>query len=182
VALFSEKTKLISEEEFSFKGLFNKVFGFLAQRTIKNAHRRHMEAFKRFCGRPAIGVGMPPQIIRWTGVGKARSQIDSSVLVSQVGYYPILVIGTVGAYVAARGNRLSRAEQDSFKQAEAQLNTLATESGGLLCPYAKESDLPILFKNIETMIGAQHNLSFNPGDTNDGKPHKIVVKADANVG
>ena len=48
VALSSEKTKLISEEVFSFKGLFNKVFGFLAQRTIRNAHRRHMEAFKRF--------------------------------------------------------------------------------------------------------------------------------------
>ncbi len=48
VALSSEKTKLISEEVFSFKGLFNKIFGFLTQRTIKNAHRRHMEAFKRF--------------------------------------------------------------------------------------------------------------------------------------
>ena len=48
VALSSEKTKLISEEVFSFKGLFNKIYGFLVQRAIKNAHRRHMEGFKCF--------------------------------------------------------------------------------------------------------------------------------------
>jgi hypothetical protein len=48
VALSAARTRLLSEEVFRFKGLFNKVFGFLVQRTIKNAHRRHMEAFKRF--------------------------------------------------------------------------------------------------------------------------------------
>ncbi len=48
VALSSERTRLISEEVFSFKGLFSRLFGFLAQGAIKNAHRRHMEAFKRF--------------------------------------------------------------------------------------------------------------------------------------
>ena len=48
VALSSDRTRLISEEVFSFKGPINKVFGFLAQGVIKKAHRRHMEAFKRF--------------------------------------------------------------------------------------------------------------------------------------
>ena len=48
VALSSERTRLISEEVFSFKGWFNQVYGFLAQNSIKRAHRRHMEAFKRF--------------------------------------------------------------------------------------------------------------------------------------
>ena len=48
VALSSDRTRLISEEVFSFKGPLNKVFGFLAQGAIKKAHRRHMEAFKRF--------------------------------------------------------------------------------------------------------------------------------------
>ena len=46
--LSDQTTKLISEETFSFKGAFNKVFGFLARRAIKGAHRRHMESFKRF--------------------------------------------------------------------------------------------------------------------------------------
>jgi hypothetical protein len=48
VALSPEKTRLISEEVFSFKGLVSKFFGFFAQGAIRKAHRRHMEAFKRF--------------------------------------------------------------------------------------------------------------------------------------
>ncbi len=48
VALSSTKTQLISEEIFCFKGLFDKLFGLLARRSIKNTHRRHMEAFKRY--------------------------------------------------------------------------------------------------------------------------------------
>ena len=48
VALSPERTKLVSEEEFSFKGPFNRVFGLLARGAIRNAHRRHMEAFRRF--------------------------------------------------------------------------------------------------------------------------------------
>jgi hypothetical protein len=48
VALSSDRTRLTSEEVFSFKGPLNRVFGFLARGAIKNAHRRHMESFKRF--------------------------------------------------------------------------------------------------------------------------------------
>ena len=48
VALSSDRTRLTSEEVFSFKGPLSKVFGFLAQGAIRRAHRRHMEAFKRF--------------------------------------------------------------------------------------------------------------------------------------
>ena len=47
-ALSPEKARLISEEVFSFKGLISKCFGFFAQGAIRKAHRRHMEAFKRF--------------------------------------------------------------------------------------------------------------------------------------
>jgi hypothetical protein len=47
-AIAPDKTKLISEEIFSFKGLFNKLFGLLARHSIRSAHRHHMESFKRF--------------------------------------------------------------------------------------------------------------------------------------
>jgi hypothetical protein len=47
-ALSPTNTRLRHEQVFRFKGLFNKAFGFLAQRSIKKAQRRHMEAFKRF--------------------------------------------------------------------------------------------------------------------------------------
>lgn len=46
--LSAAKTHLISEEEFTFKGLLGKLVGFFAQGSIPKAHRHHMEAFKRF--------------------------------------------------------------------------------------------------------------------------------------
>lgn len=48
LSLSDHKTKLISEEVFTFKGLFSKITGLMARRAIKRAHRRHMESFKRF--------------------------------------------------------------------------------------------------------------------------------------
>ena len=47
-ALSPGSTRLTHEQVFSFKGLFNKLVGFLARRAIKKAQRRHMDAFKRF--------------------------------------------------------------------------------------------------------------------------------------
>jgi hypothetical protein len=43
-----DATRLVSEEVFAFKGLFGKIIGLLARSRIRNAHRRHMESFKRF--------------------------------------------------------------------------------------------------------------------------------------
>jgi len=42
------KTRMISEETFTFKGIGAKLFGLLARGRIKAAHRKHIEAFKRF--------------------------------------------------------------------------------------------------------------------------------------
>jgi hypothetical protein len=53
LALSEETTRLVSEEIFSFKGIFGKLFGLLARGAIKSAHRRHMESFKRFAERQA---------------------------------------------------------------------------------------------------------------------------------
>jgi hypothetical protein len=48
VAVSSERSRLVSEEDFTFKGLVGRVGGFLARAAIHKAHRRQMEAFKRF--------------------------------------------------------------------------------------------------------------------------------------
>ena len=48
VAIAAERSRLVSEEVFTFKGLVGKLGGFLARGAIHRAHRRHMEAFKRF--------------------------------------------------------------------------------------------------------------------------------------
>lgn len=51
--LSAEKTHLISEEEFRFKGLLGKLVGFFAQGSIRKATRCHMIGFKRFAEEPA---------------------------------------------------------------------------------------------------------------------------------
>ena len=48
VALSPQKTKYISEQELQFKGIFNKVVGFLLQREFKKQTLTHMENFRRF--------------------------------------------------------------------------------------------------------------------------------------
>ena len=45
-AISPEKTRFISEEIFTFKGIFNQIFGFLAQHAIKKAHFKHMNDFR----------------------------------------------------------------------------------------------------------------------------------------
>jgi len=47
-ALTPEKTRFISEEIFTFKGLFYKLFGILAACLVRKAHHKHMNDFKQF--------------------------------------------------------------------------------------------------------------------------------------
>ena len=48
VAISDAVTMLVSEETFEFEGTLGRVIGYVARRAIRRAHRRHMEAFKRF--------------------------------------------------------------------------------------------------------------------------------------
>jgi hypothetical protein len=41
-------TRLVSEEVFRFEGLVRRLFGLLTRNRIREAHRRHMQSFKRF--------------------------------------------------------------------------------------------------------------------------------------
>jgi hypothetical protein len=50
-------TKYVSEQDFNFKGLFNKVVGFLLQREFKQQTLRHMQGFKRFVEEAALKQG-----------------------------------------------------------------------------------------------------------------------------
>jgi len=48
VALSPQKTKHISEQEYEFKGIINKIVGFLLQGEFKKQTLTHMQNFKRF--------------------------------------------------------------------------------------------------------------------------------------
>lgn len=43
-----DRTRVVSEEKFRFNGLLGTATALLAAPAIRRAHRRHMEAFKRF--------------------------------------------------------------------------------------------------------------------------------------
>ena len=43
-----DRTRFVSEERFRFNGLLGTATALLAAPAIRRAHRRHMEAFKRF--------------------------------------------------------------------------------------------------------------------------------------
>jgi hypothetical protein len=45
------RTRFTSKEVFSFKGVWNKAYGILTKPAIHNAHRKHIEAFKKFAER-----------------------------------------------------------------------------------------------------------------------------------
>lgn len=62
-ALPSCRTRLVSEETFWFAGLFGTLFGPLALGVIRDAHHRHMEAFRRFAESraPVPSAEFPPR-------------------------------------------------------------------------------------------------------------------------
>jgi hypothetical protein len=47
-SLSNGRTRLISKEDFKFKGVWNKAYGVLARPAIRKAHRQHIHAFKKF--------------------------------------------------------------------------------------------------------------------------------------
>jgi uncharacterized protein YndB with AHSA1/START domain len=46
--LAPDRSRLISVQQFTFKGLLGSLLGFFATSAIRKAHRRHMEGFQRF--------------------------------------------------------------------------------------------------------------------------------------
>ena len=53
------RTRLVSEQMFQFSGMVARVFGLLGQGAIRKAHRRHMQAFKRFAEQAAASPDVP---------------------------------------------------------------------------------------------------------------------------
>jgi len=98
---------------------------------------------------------------------------------------PIYAIGTAGMFKQRYGDRIgavggidgSPGRMD-FLQAENQLKTFATETGGAYYPYTFEGEVPGILQNINAMLRSQYSLAFKPDEIHDGKSHKIVVKVD----
>jgi VWFA-related protein len=110
--------------------------------------------------------------------GQARKIIQNSGI-------PIYAIGTAGMFKARYGDRISATGgidgspgRMDFLQAENQLKTFASETGGAYYPFTFEGEIPGILQNINAMLRSQYSLAFKPDDIHDGKAHKIVVKVD----
>jgi hypothetical protein len=53
-ALAKDRTKLLSEETFTFHGFFRRLFSLFARGDVRKHHRDHMESFKRFAERRPV--------------------------------------------------------------------------------------------------------------------------------
>jgi len=53
-ALAKDRTKLVSEEEYIFPGLFRRLFGFFARNRTRRRHRDRIAAFKKFAESHAL--------------------------------------------------------------------------------------------------------------------------------
>ena len=47
IKLSARRTRLVSEQTFRFNGAFSAVYGFLARRSFRRNHRRHIESLKQ---------------------------------------------------------------------------------------------------------------------------------------
>ena len=110
--------------------------------------------------------------------GQARKIVQNAGI-------PIYAIGTAGMFKARYGDRISATGgidgspgRMDFLQAENQLKTFATETGGAYFPYVFEGEVPNILQSINAMLRSQYSLAFKPDDVHDGKTHKIVVKVD----
>ena len=98
---------------------------------------------------------------------------------------PIYIIGTANLFKKKYGDQLGATDgllgqpgRMTFLQADNTLTTFAKETGGAFFPYTFEGEIPKILSSINALLRSQYSLGFNPGDVQDGKQHKLVVKVD----
>ena len=112
--------------------------------------------------------------------GDARKVLQNSGI-------PIYIIGTGNLFKKKFGDMQGPLDSISgmpgrmtWLQADNTLTTFAKETGGAYFPYTFEGEIPKILSSINALLRSQYSLGFNPGDVQDGKQHKLVVKVDVN--
>jgi Ca-activated chloride channel family protein len=110
--------------------------------------------------------------------GDARKVLQNSGI-------PVYIIGTANLFKKKYGDMLGATDgllgqpgRMTWLQADNTLNTFAKETGGAYYPVTFEGEIPKVLSSINALLRSQYSLGFNPGQVQDGKQHKIVVKVD----
>jgi Ca-activated chloride channel family protein len=112
--------------------------------------------------------------------GEARKVLQNAGI-------PVYIVGTANLFKKKYGDQLGATDdimggpgRMSWLQADNTLTTFARETGGAYFPVTFEGELPKVLGSINALLRSQYSLGFNPGDVQDGKQHKLVVKVDVN--
>jgi Ca-activated chloride channel homolog len=112
--------------------------------------------------------------------GEARKVLQNAGI-------PVYIVGTANLFKKKYGDQLVATDdimggpgRMSWLQADNTLTTFARETGGAYFPVTFEGELPKVLGSINALLRSQYSLGFNPGDVQDGKQHKLVVKVDVN--
>ena len=110
--------------------------------------------------------------------GEARKVLQNSGI-------PVYIVGTANLFKKKYGDSLPATDdllgtpgRMTWLQADNTLNTFAKETGGAYFPVTFEGELPKVLSSINALLRSQYSLGFNPGESQDGKQHKLVVKVD----
>jgi Ca-activated chloride channel homolog len=117
----------------------------------------------------------------------SKINYDEARKIAQNAGVPIYVVGTGNLFLKKYDHVLSAEDglggatspgRLTFLQAQNQLRTFATETGGAYFPVTFPSELPSVLQTINVLLRNQYSLAYNPGNLRDGKRRKIIVKVD----
>jgi VWFA-related protein len=131
-----------------------------------------------------IGVeeieGHTAVILITTGIDTfSRITYDKALkIVSQAGV-PIFTIGVGNLFFKKYGDRMSGPDRLTFLQAQNELKTFASRTGGDYFEMTFEGEIPSIMKTIEAELRTQYSLGYVPTNTRrEGKERKIKLEVD----
>lgn len=131
-----------------------------------------------------IGVeeieGHAAVILITTGVDTfSRITYDKALkIVSQAGV-PIFTIGVGNLAFKKYGDNMSGPARMTFLQAQNELKTFASRTGGDYFEMTFEGEIPSIMKTIEAELRTQYSLGYVPTNTRrEGKERKIKLEVD----
>ena len=89
---------------------------------------------------------------------------------------PIFCVGLGKVFTNYLETHGSQRSQIDFLQAENELRTFSSMTGGFAWFPQFDGEIPGIFQQVASFLRHQYNLSYTPTSVNDGKYHKIKVE------
>ena len=169
---FDMKTRIevdfTQDKEEVIQGLSRLYFPGFSESNVFDALLETTERLKDVKGKKSI-------ILVASGVDTfSKHTLDQTMKALRGSDVPIFSIGLCQAY----SNFANRGMQSmTCLQAQNQLKTFSSETGGFAWSPQFEGEMPDIFRSVAAFLRHQYSLTFSPtGGGNDGKFHKVKVE------